>query len=192
MAYGARGIAGCILICAWVAVVAPVRAFHLDAKLRASIFLRVLGHERTLTAESGELVVAVVMPPEAPRDAKQMAGALVTLGKKVRVAGRSLRVLLVEHKGEASTVEALLRNGVHALYLPAGSESLGGALSRRSPAVTYCAQPQAVESGCMMAVETVTGRPRVVINLALAKKLGLDFDARLLRLARIVKKLRPA
>ncbi|MEM9071014.1 MAG: YfiR/HmsC family protein, partial [Myxococcota bacterium] len=53
--------------------------------------------------------------------------------------------------------------------------------------IAACGSVELIGEGCAIGVERVSNRPRLVIDVAAARRAGLDLDSRLLRLARVLR-----
>lgn len=186
----------CALACALLASAtlfpSGARAQAVEPSARAMVLLRALAYERGLARGSDELrlVVLIGSSGAAAQDGRAMQEAFVALARRVQVAGRRLRVIPVEHEGARETLGAIRSARADVVYVARGLEravsELGGlvASDRR---VMICGDPGGVGDGCMMSVERHGRRMRVVMHLRLADAVGKSFDARLLRLSRIVR-----
>ena len=165
---------------ATVAATSPV-----PVDLRAAIFLRALAYERGLGSGSGNVEVGIVADPADAPDARAMASSLGDLRQAVRVGRRPVHV--TRYGFQAQTAAELRSNRVDVVYLASG---LGRDAARAVEArgrVVLCADKGLVGSGCMLSVEVHQQRPRLIVDLPRVERAGLRFDARLLRLARVVR-----
>lgn len=172
----------------------PARSEAQDVapQLRATILLRTLAYESHTAGGSGQLVFAVVGAPSgrSARDAAAMLDALRTLARRVTVADRRVRVVSVTHQSAARTASALDAAGADVVYVATGTSGLSAALSgahRSRGRVVLCGDPGDVSNGCVLSVETAGRGSRPVVNVGHARRAGLEFNARVLRLSRVVR-----
>lgn len=177
-----------LLACLGVAL--PVVAQ--DPDVRAAILLRAMAYERGLAGERGELRILVIggRSGTSAADARGMTSALRQLSSQVRVAGRTLSVSAAPYEDARSTLAAIRARRADVVYV---ARDLGDAVSDLAGPlgadgrIMMCGDPSAVGQGCLLSVERNGSRMRVVIHLRLADAIGKRFDARLLRLSRVVR-----
>jgi D-arabinose 1-dehydrogenase-like Zn-dependent alcohol dehydrogenase len=159
--------------------------------LRATILLRAMAYERNLTSRQGDLKLVLIVGHSAAStaDATTMRTAFADLAGRLRIAGRRLVIGETHDAADANLVAKLQRDGADLVYAATNSvadmQQLSGSL-HGGGGVFLCADVEEVGHGCLMAVEQVSGKPRIVIHLGLAHQLALNFDSRLLQLTRVV------
>jgi hypothetical protein len=180
--------AGLLFAMTLATVPAPAWAQLVPANLRAAIFVRALGYERSFVgaSSSAELVVVKGSSGEAARDGAAMARAFREI---LRAGGtrRTVNVREVTHRDLAATVEAVEGHDPTVVYLPRGMYEVGERLSGTRNLIVLCAAAQGMERACSLSVEVSGSSPRLVVNLAQANRAGLRFDARLLGLSRVIR-----
>jgi hypothetical protein len=128
---------------------------------------------------------------ESAADARMMYDIFQGLSQRLHVATRSLRVVFVSHRDLPSTRGELSRLAPQAVYFGIGLEPLAKATSdmlEPRHAVTMCGDGAELGEGCVLgvqAVDTGTGS-ELVVQLSLGRRAGLSFDARLLKLSRVL------
>jgi hypothetical protein len=156
------------------------------------ILVKILSFNRTLTPhEPGQLVIGVVYQSRYQRSA--------TVADEVRRAVRSLpknalpglepRVVGLDLDDTADLAAALARERVVILYVsPLRAVEISELTSHSRPLriTTLTGVPQYVEAGLAVGLDSKGDRPQILINLAAARAEGADFDAQLLKLARLV------
>lgn len=185
-----------IALLLWAASVGvgPARAEEVEEvnpDLAAQLFLKILSYDRNLISRSGgRLVLAIVYRPDSTeseriRDAMQAAFE-ERIGKST-IQGRSLSVMLVPFEARTLT-RRLQAVGATMLYVTPGLDDQGGAVGAAAQvlrAPTLTGRRSLLDSGLAIAVVTNENRPGIVINLPVAKSLGMDLDSNLLRLAEV-------
>ena len=177
-----------------VASIAPSRAEaqDLSPEIRAAILLRAVAYERGFAGQDGPVTVLVVGGDSGATaaDARAITAALTGLSRRVRVAGRPIRVQSVVHRSTANTLAIVRADQADVIYVAPGLSGvvreLGGPLGSAGQ-MLICADPSEVGRGCLMSVEPNGGSARIVIHLRLALAAGFRFDARLLQLARVIR-----
>ncbi len=186
---GALSAAAAALIVA-VCLVLPEAAWAqlVPTNLRAAIFLRALGYERTFASESStaKLVVVKGASGEAEGDGAAMARAFQEILRASHLS-RPVSIEQVVHRDVPSTVQALEAKNPDAIYLPRGTYDVAERLGARHGLIVLCAAAQGMERACTVSVEVSGSSPRIVVNLAHANRAGLRFDARLLGLSRVIR-----
>ncbi len=164
----------------------------MSAEVRAKLLLKVLSYDRQLKERSGgHLVLAVVTDASAPEevraDTARMAAALTAAASRFKVAQMTPTVVTVPlGPGLARAFE---ERGVTAVYaLPDTAQApavAAAALARRAPTLTT--GREAVVAGMAVGIFVKGSRPSILINLPVAKALGMKLDAKLLRFAELLR-----
>jgi hypothetical protein len=152
-------------------------------KLRAAILLRALQYEKVFVSESSIAVIVVLSGAKGTADGAEMAKVMRQLAEGGD-GGRKIRV--EELSGEVSA-DALRRTSAAAIYVAQGNEAMVSVAASAGSAIVLCADPSLVGKGCLVAVEPAGSSSRLVVDLAGAEKKGRTFDARLLRLSRVIR-----
>jgi len=169
----------------------PAAAQGVRAEVRSAVLLRALAYEAAFAGGSGEALLAVVGPESGPAadHADEAATGFARLVRRMRVASRPVRVIRVTHRSNASTISALRAQGVAAVYVAPGLDGLAsaiaGGLSGRN-ATVMCVAGE-IGNGCTLGVERYGSGSRIVLHIGAMRAAGLTFDARLLRLARVIR-----
>lgn len=156
-----------------------------------SLFSKILTFDRNLPARVNDsLVVGLVYQ-------KKFRGSLIVKNKAVeatpslkKMGGFNSRCVEIDISDAADLAKAISKNGVDILYiapLRAVEMEKIAAASRARQTMTLTGVPEYVESGLAVGIGMQGGKPRIIINLPAAKAEGVDFDSRLLKLAKILK-----
>jgi hypothetical protein len=160
-----------------------VSADTIPVNLRAAILLRALSYEKVFASSTSSAVIVVLGGTQGARDAAEMAAALQKLGN----AGASSRKLVVEEiRGDAAAAD-LTHLGAAAVYVADGNEAALPVATSLPGAIVLCGNPSGVGKGCMLSVEPSGRSSRLVVDLGAASKKGFTFDARMLRVARVIR-----
>jgi hypothetical protein len=181
-------VVAAVLVAACAFLPMPAWAQLVPANLRAAIFLRALGYERSFASQSGsaKLVVVKGASGEASEDGAAMARAFQEILRASHLS-RPVSITQVTHRDVASTAAALEAQHPDVIYLPRGTYDVSERLGAQRGLIVLCASAQAMERACSVSVEVSGSSPRLVVNLGHANRAGLRFDARLLGLSRVIR-----
>ena len=158
------------------------------------LFLKVLTYDRELEARVGkELTIGIAFQPSlrASYVVKEELLALVKASPIQNVKGLPIKTVAID-LSETRDLAAVLRSRevdiVYVCPLRAYDIRTLTAAARARKAVTLTGVPEYVEAGLSVGVDIgAKGRPEILINHAASKAEGANFNAQLLRLARIVE-----
>lgn len=145
---------------------------------RVKVLLAALGFNRSLaSSDAMEIVVGVV------GDCPTLPALQAADGKKV--SGKPVRVVVA-----AETTYAYMdRSGINVVYFcqigEAEAKTVGKAAGRLG-ATVLADDPSLVATAAVMGVREVEGRPKLMLNMKLAKAANLEFDPRIMGAAEIV------
>ena len=157
-----------------------VAAQEVPVALRTAILLRALAYEKGFASGSERAKIVVV---GAGKASSEVAGVSAAISQLTESGGRKISV--IKHAQDL-TDEALKGLEADVVYVAAGSDA-SLAVARRSKLVVLCGNPRDVGKGCVLSVESAGRSSRLVIDLNEAERKGLRFDARMLRLARVIR-----
>lgn len=154
----------------------------LPIDVQVDLFSKVLPYDKGFPERKANgLTVAVVFVPKD--DASRLAkdSVLSHLQAYARIARHPVKTLEVPEDLLPKT------DGIDVVWLCSGVDVEAVLLQlERTGALGVTAEESAVEAGIPLGLLIRGQRPRVAVNLASAERLGVRFDARLLRLAEIV------
>lgn len=173
----------------------PVAAAEetLAADLQATLHLKILSYDRNLKKRSGgKLVIAVLARSDdqaSAGDGAALAKAFRDLAKKTTV--QDMKPSVVELAYDGTDLGARLeQNGVTVVYLAPGLDGSVAEIheaARKVGAATLTGRRSGLDAGIAVAVVSDGKKPRILVNLPVAKKLGMDLDPSLLKLAEVKK-----
>ncbi|MFT3922236.1 MAG: YfiR family protein [Myxococcales bacterium] len=158
-------------------------AQQVPAAIRAAILLRSLSYEKGFAAGTGPATVLVLSGSNGTSDGNETAASM----KKLATSGGSTRQLRVETSSSDASAAEAKRTKAQVVYVASGNERALSELSELHHIIVLCGDPAGIGKGCVLSVEVSGTSSRLVIDLARATKLGLQLDARILRLARVVR-----
>jgi len=188
-----------LLLAALLAVTArPVSAqgeMPVKAELQVKLLLKVLTYDRQLEAKAGkgdELVIGIVSSPNSPASAKATAEISTELKKYLSKTVKQLKLQYYyqDYANAAKLEDWVKRRKISVLYVSPGNDQNLPAildLSQKSKITTMTGVPEYVEKGVAVGIGARRSRPQVLINLTSTKREGSEFDASLLRIAKVVK-----
>ncbi len=154
--------------------------------IRAVILLRALRYERGFASGDGEakLVVVAAASGTSARDAAGMEVAFRHLARS-GVAGRPVKIERLTFNSAAETLAELRRRKPQVVYVAHQSANPGLKELPRGT-ISLCAGSENMMNGCVLTVEIARRKPRIVVHLRDARRAGLSFDSRLLRMVRLI------
>ncbi len=169
-----------------LAVVSVPVCAQVPSELRAAVLVRALGYERALRGGDGDIRLVVASDGSGASDADSMMQAFGDFAARSSLGGRRL----VVERADLSNVANVTRQDPHVVYVANGT----GAAAARQIAhalppgrIVVCGDTTLLGQGCVLAVERAASRARLVVHMPSTRRSGVDWDARLLRLARIVR-----
>jgi hypothetical protein len=174
--------------------VGAAEAMPFPPDVQIALLLKVLTYDRSFQykAKSG-VTIGVVYVPTDPDSVKAKDEVLSTLS---RVSDRTIKNLPIkfvalEYKDAASLEKAVRANRVNVFYIAPGNAAGLPALLKMSKtfAITSATGvPEFVERGVAIGIGIKADKkPDILINLPASRTEGSDFDASLLRIARVMK-----
>jgi hypothetical protein len=160
-------------------------------EVQVPLLLKILSFDRSLTtAQSDPLVVGVAFQGRNRTSSEigaEVRSRLIA-GGAPSVAGRSIRVVLIDLDATSDLRAELLRDSVRVLYvapLRAVAISMVAAATRERLVISFTGIPRYVDQGLAVGIDVSGVRPRIVINLSASRAEGALFSADLLKLVRI-------
>jgi hypothetical protein len=160
-----------------------VHAQEIPIPLRAAILLRALGYEKGFASNSAPAQLVILGGRDGTAEAGKFAQALSQLASS---SGTGRKVVMSKLEREP-TVEELRARPPTVIYVTSANDAALATLKSLPVSVVLCGNPAHVGKGCILSVETFGQSSRLVIDLAEAQRKGLRFDARMLRLARVIR-----
>jgi hypothetical protein len=190
-----RRLSAAALICLLAAVRgSAAEAMPIPPDVQITLLLKVLTYDRLFStkAKSG-VSIGVIYVPSDPESVRVKDEVLRTLA---RVADRTIKnvpikYVALEFKDVPTLEKAVRANRVNVFYVAPGNAAGLAALVKMSQtyAITSATGvPEFVDRGIAIGIGMkADNKPDILINLVSSRKEGSDFDASLLRIARVVK-----
>jgi len=168
------------------------RAYGADVsvpvKLQSVLIGKVAAFDRAFRARSGSTarLIVVYKDGDSARVGHQIANALEEMPD---VGGLPKAVEQLPWSGPAALASAVRARPTALVYLSLGLEEHAAAIAAAlagTDVLTVGATGRIAERGACVGFELEEGRPRIYVNLAVAKAQKVDFRAELLRLVKLV------
>ena len=161
--------------------------------LQVPLLLKILVYDRNFGGrEQSAVNIGVVYAPSDPaslRARDELLRALDRVSDKT-VKGLPIRYTSLEFTRYADVEAAVLARKISVLYIaPGNSGNLEQLLrlSERNQVMTVTGVPDYVNRGAAVGIGLRQDKPEILINLASARSAGGEFDASLLRIARVIR-----
>jgi hypothetical protein len=169
---------------------ADAEAISVPISLQVELLDRLLWYERGLQRRTertlNALIVTRTQDNESARAAAQVAAQL----ERVKtLAGKAVAFTRVTYESPAQIKKLTLERHAYLVYLAPGLEEVLGALAaelRGQTVLTVSCVAGDVARGAVLTFELSSAKPRIALNLGRARDQKLDFDAQLLRIARVI------
>ncbi|MFO0579256.1 MAG: YfiR/HmsC family protein [Polyangia bacterium] len=166
---------------------------EVNPDLAAQLFLKILCYDRNLPVRSsGRLVLAILYRPghpESERIRASVQAAFQSRASKFPVQGRTVSVIAIAFDAKL-LLKQLQSAGATLLYVTPGLDDPTGAVGAAAQALqapTLTGRRSLLDGGLALAVVAMDDKPGIVINLPVARSLGMDLDPNLLRVAEVKK-----
>ncbi len=184
-------LAGALLFVGVVSVVA--QEMFVPVEVQAGLLVKALAFDRALPARAGqEVVIGVAYQGKYGRSAEakdELLRAAERLGPQ-RLAGAPVRWVSIDLGGGVDLAAALRRLSIDALYVcPLRAVKIGelSAITRQARVLTCTGVPAYVYEGLALGIGLKGDRPQLIVKLKAAREEGADFDARLLKLSKVLE-----
>ncbi len=158
-----------------------------------SLFLKILTFDKNLKERAGdEFVIAVLYQKKFKSSLTAKDEIESVMGKSLinKIGQSPVKYLSIDIDSESDIPAAINKSGADFLYVaPLRAFSLESIIdaSRALGKTTLTGVPGYVESGLAIGIGARGGKPEIIINLPAAKAEGANFNAQLLKLAKIIE-----
>jgi hypothetical protein len=139
---------------------------------------------------AGPMRIGIVVKSGSVESSHFGSELMAGLGRIAKIAGLSHEESLITWSNAAALVAEIKRRQLFAVYLTPGLQTETALIARElqgSPVITIAVLDSYVREGAILGFELLSGRPRMVFNLAQAKRQGVAFRATVMRLMRIIE-----
>jgi hypothetical protein len=176
----------------WCGRPAAAQDMAVSVEVQVPLLVKILGFDRNLTGRPDNEIVLGVLYQGKYRTSANVATEVREALKRSPpfvVGGRKLRTVAIDLDATPDLDATLARLKASVLYvtpLRAADVRALAAATRASHVTTVTGVPEYVEMGLAVGIGIAGQRPEIVVNLAASRAEGADYDAQLLKLARIV------
>lgn len=186
-----RAAALLVLVCLLLTTSSlPADEVQVPEGLQAELLARLLPYDRNFQARAGGRVEIVILVKAGNVRSKISASQLERrLSALDRIGGLPHEVDIVQYESASALAKACASRRVSVVYLTPGFDDevteIRTALSSVN-VLSVAAVPGYVPNGIVVGFELTSGKPRMLINLAQAKRQKVDFRAAVLNLMKVV------
>jgi hypothetical protein len=186
----AIGVLGLLLFLAG-ARASRADAVVIPAELQAGLLAKLVTHDRNFAARAGDLAqVLLVVRAKNVRSMLAVTTMKSALSQIERLGTVPHRETIVEFDTPSALAAACRASHVAVVYLGPGFdedvEGVGRALSGVD-VLSVSAVPEYVPRGIVLGFELVSGKPKILLNLAQAKLQNVNFKADVISLMRVYR-----
>ena len=159
--------------------------------LQVNLFLKILKYDRNI-AERGKngLKLGVLYNPASKKSTKAFKDFQENFNQIENRTVNGIQVFLIPIKGYEALSSSVKSYGVNIVYIASGFDSqLDDILSfcRSNKILTLTGVPKYAEKGVAVGLGIKMKKPQIIINNPVAKELGANFSADILKLAKVIK-----
>lgn len=179
-------VAACVLAASQRASADDV---SVPAGLQGELIAKVAAFDRAFRARSGKLARIIIVYKgggDSARVGKQLANAF---NEMADIAGLPKSVEMLEWSSPAALASAVRARPTALVYLSLGLEAEAPAIAANlagASVLTVGATGALAERGACVGFELEEGKPKIYVNLRVAKQQNVHFRAELLRLVKLV------
>ncbi len=157
------------------------------------LFLKIFTFDRNFHARVGQEIEIGILYQSEYRKSLNIRNALIDMINNFplrNVDGTPIRYVSIDMSVETDLRAAIQREKIDLIYvapLRAVAISAITDITRESHVLTLTGVPDYVDAGISLSIDVKRDKPLIVINLPAAKAEGVDFDAQLLKLAKIIQ-----
>jgi len=160
--------------------------------LQVELLLKVAAYDKNLAQRAAARVELVVLVKEHDSDSgRSAAQARLALSKATDILGVPLGSRSVSYVDAPSLAQLVRAANIAILYLMPGFaeselEAIAAALSGVS-VLSVGALARSVERGTVLAFDLIGGKPKLLVNLARAKRQHVELSSSVLKLMRVIE-----
>ena len=159
--------------------------------LQVTLFMKLLKYDRNITRRGAEgLKLGVLYNPDDPRSVKTYKEFEKKFNMLDNKTIKGMTVILVPVKGAKSLAAAIKNFGINLLYICPGFDSQLSDILRvcnENKVLTMTGYPPYADKGVALGLAVKDGKPQIVINNSVAKQVGSNFSADVLKLAKVIQ-----
>jgi YfiR/HmsC-like len=164
---------------------------RIPARLQAELLAKVAAYDGRFLARAGaRATVLVVVAPDVADSERFGAQIRAELSKQPKIGGIEHMEEVVRFSTPAELSRLCKERKVALVYLAPGlsdaAQSIATALTGMD-VLSVSAMPDDVAQGIVLGFELVSGKPKLLVHLAQARRQNVAFKPELLRLARVIQ-----
>jgi hypothetical protein len=182
-----------VITCGGIPPSASADNGNVPPELQAKLFLTALTYDKNLEKRAHEQVdIGLVYFPESAQSREEALNLATTLEgfKDKKISGRSFQTVLFTYNGNEDLKKKIVDEHIDVLFIARGEKQLVHEVLKvtQSEKVLSCTSKAEYVTSCgvTMAVGLKDNKPKIYLNLSSAKREGVDFSAKFLRVAEIV------
>lgn len=161
------------------------------AELQAELLVKLVVYDRNFVERAAGRVRTVLLSRDGDAASKKASGQLKNALERYPEVGRlPHEVTLTRYEGAGPLSKLVRSQGISIVYVPPGfgaeADKIAAALSG-SNVLTVAALPEDVERGIVLGFDLVSSKPKLVLNLAQAKRQSVNFKAEVLKLMKVFR-----
>lgn len=169
--------------------VASSQSARIPASTQAALLTKVASFDRNFAARAGQRAVVIVVKAPDDKDSEHDATAIAAaLGEVPTIGNVPLEVTVVTYRGAPALAELVRAKRAAIVYFGSGFSREVAAIRdafAQVSVLTFGVVPEYVPSGVVLGVDLVSGRPKLLVNLAQAQKQQVAFPASVLNLMKV-------
>jgi hypothetical protein len=188
-AYGR--VAGVLLSVALVFSLARAEEPSVPVRLQAGLLAKLAGYDRNMRVRAGDRIrVAILINPsntDSLRVGEEMSHALAQVPE---IAGLPHDDSSLPYTSAEALADACATRRIAILYVTPGFESDTAKISRAlwgANVLTVSAVARYVSAGIVVGFDALGGQPRMLVHLTQARAQHVDFEAKVLKLMKVVE-----
>jgi len=159
--------------------------------LQVNLFMKILRYDRNIASRGEEgLKLGILYNPEDKNSLKFKDGFVEEFNLLDEKSVNDIPMLLIPIRGTEEISKAIASYHIGLLYIGHGFDNqLNSILMKchESSILTLTGVPEYAERGVAVGLGVKDGKPEIIINHTVAKEVGADFSADILKLARVLK-----
>jgi hypothetical protein len=182
------------MLTAVILLIAPsslAQAVSVPAELQAELLSKLGPHDRNFQQRAGAKArVLILVKPGNPRSTLSGAAMKSALSQITHIGGVPHEESLVAYDSAASVAQLCRAQKAAILYVTTGFDAEIPALRDALSGVdvlSVSAVPDHVPAGVVLGFELVSGKPKILLNLAQARAQNVNFKADVLRLMKVYR-----
>jgi hypothetical protein len=189
---GAALLGACLLVGLWGPLLSA-QEIKVPVDIQFDLLTKILMFDRNLKARAGEDIVVGLAFQSLYRESLIVKDEFLSAAEKardLRIEGLPVRFMAIELKSGLSLGDLLAANKIDVLYVaPLRAYSIAdiAAATRARKIMTMTGVAEYVRESLAVGIDSVGGKPKILVNLNGARAEGCDFSSQLLSLATVIR-----